>query len=48
MLYPLVSKPLLESFVTELRKDPAIKSLGATGYCWGGRYSVLLAHSLVE
>jgi len=43
-----VIKPLLESFVTELRKDAAIKKVGATGYCWGGRYSILLTHNLVD
>ncbi|KAM0751010.1 alpha/beta-hydrolase [Meredithblackwellia eburnea MCA 4105] len=43
-----VVKPILESFVNELKKDVAIKKIGATGYCFGGRYSILLAHGLVD
>lgn len=43
-----VTKPLIESFVAMLRKDPAVQKIGATGYCWGGRYSILLANGQVE
>lgn len=43
-----VFRPVLESFVKALRTDPAIRKVGATGYCFGGRYSILLAHGLVE
>lgn len=39
---------LVKGFVESLKQDG--KKIGATGYCWGGRYSILLAgkEGLVE
>lgn len=33
----------LEPIVLDLRSNHAVKRLAAHGYCWGGRYSILLA-----
>ncbi|KAF3924667.1 hypothetical protein AA313_de0205196 [Arthrobotrys entomopaga] len=38
-----VSKPKIDSFITELRKDPSISKIGIIGTCWGGRHAVLQA-----
>ncbi|KAK4695928.1 carboxymethylenebutenolidase, partial [Phenoliferia sp. Uapishka_3] len=40
--------PIIESFMKALRTDSAIKKIGAVGYCFGGRYSVLMAHGLAD
>ena len=45
---PEVTQPLIESFVKALREDSSIGKIGAAGYCWGGRYSILLADGQVE
>jgi len=39
-----VSKPLIEKFFSELRSDPSVGKIVALGFCWGGRYSLLLAN----
>ena len=39
-----VSLPLIQKFVKHLRSDPAHKKIGAVGFCWGGRYAILLTH----
>ena len=39
-----VSLPLVQRFLNELRADPAHKKIGAVGFCWGGRYAILLTH----
>jgi len=39
-----VSLPLIQKFIQHLRSDPAHKKIGAVGFCWGGRYAILLTH----
>jgi dienelactone hydrolase len=41
-----VAEPRIFSFFKSLRSDPvtASMSIGAAGYCWGGKYAVLLSH----
>lgn len=39
-----VSFPKIKEFLTHLRADPAHKKVGSVGFCWGGRYSILLCH----
>ena len=34
------TSPLIESFMNEFKKE--YESIGVVGYCWGGRYAVLL------
>ncbi|WVF65951.1 hypothetical protein IAT40_000689 [Kwoniella sp. CBS 6097] len=38
-----VSKPLIEKYVQAVRADPSTGKIAAVGYCWGGRYSLILA-----
>lgn len=38
-----VARPLVDAAVRALREDPDVKSVGAIGFCWGGRYALLLA-----
>lgn len=37
-----VSRPLIEKFVKEIQADSSVKKIGTVGFCWGGRYSMLL------
>ncbi|KAK9898962.1 alpha/beta-hydrolase [Cystobasidium minutum MCA 4210] len=37
-----VTRPLLEKFVKEIQADSEVKKVGTVGFCWGGRYSILL------
>jgi dienelactone hydrolase len=37
-----VSRPPIEKFVKEIQADPEVKKVGAVGFCWGGRYALLL------
>jgi len=38
-----VTKPLIDKFLSSLRADPEVKKIGAIGYCFGGRYVLVLA-----
>jgi len=39
-----VAFPKIKQFLTHLRADPNHKKIGSIGFCWGGRYSILLTH----
>jgi len=38
-----VVKPLIYTFLSALRADPEVKKIGGTGYCFGGRYVLILS-----
>lgn len=40
-----VSRPVIDRFFTTLRAENAKAKIGAAGFCWGGRYVVLLTHA---
>ncbi|KAF2141872.1 uncharacterized protein K452DRAFT_318804 [Aplosporella prunicola CBS 121167] len=40
-----VSKPLIDGFINTVRMIPGTDKVGAIGFCWGGRYAILSAHS---
>ncbi|KAL3466067.1 Alpha/Beta hydrolase protein [Aspergillus heterothallicus] len=43
--YPGKSYPVVESFFTALRRSSGAETpIGAAGFCWGGKHTVLLAH----
>lgn len=39
-----VTKPLIDSFIKAVRQIPGTEAIGAIGFCWGGRYSILAGH----
>lgn len=40
---PTVVLPLLDRVLDDLREQyPSVRKIGATGYCWGGRYSIFM------
>lgn len=40
-----VSEPLISGFVNTVKTTPGTNKVGAIGFCWGGRYAILQAHS---
>ncbi|CAF1040979.1 unnamed protein product [Didymodactylos carnosus] len=40
-----VSKPIVDSFFIGLRQQYPSSKIGAVGFCWGGRYAILLTHT---
>lgn len=54
-LYPWVARhteavtlPIVQHAVDEVRKIPGTGKLGAVGFCFGGRYAILMAHGKVD
>lgn len=43
-----VTLPIVEKFIDEIRKAPGTKKIGTIGFCFGGRYSILMAHGKVD
>jgi len=43
-----VSEPLISGFVNTVRQIPKTNTVGAIGFCWGGRYAILQAHGKKE
>lgn len=43
-----VSKPLIDGFINTLKYTPGTNKIGAVGFCWGGRYAILMAHGQVD
>jgi dienelactone hydrolase len=39
-----VTQPLIDGFVNTVRMIPGTNKIGAIGFCWGGRYTILQAH----
>jgi len=37
-----VVKPLIQSFVNTVKSDSQVGKVGSVGFCWGGRYTILL------
>ena len=40
---PEITQPFIEDFIKSLRKDESIGKIGCAGYCWGGRFAILMA-----
>jgi dienelactone hydrolase len=43
-----VSEPIISGFINTVRSIPGTNSVGAIGFCWGGRYAILQAHGKKE
>lgn len=43
-----VTLPIVEKFVDEVRASPGSKKIGTVGFCFGGRYSIIMAHGKVD
>lgn len=40
-----VSRPIIDGYFSKLRSELPTAKIGAVGFCWGGRYVVLLTHA---
>jgi dienelactone hydrolase len=43
-----VAAPIISGFINTVRNIPGTNSVGAIGFCWGGRYAILQAHGKKE
>lgn len=43
-----VIKPKIDAFISHLRTVPGTNKIGALGFCFGGRYTILAAHNEVD
>lgn len=43
-----VTLPIVEGFVDAVRAVPGTKKVGTVGFCFGGRYSILMAHGKAD
>lgn len=43
-----VAEPIISGFINAVRNIPGTNSVGAIGFCWGGRYAILQAHGKKE
>ena len=43
-----VAEPVISGFINTVRSIPGTNSVGAVGFCWGGRYAILQAHGKKE
>jgi len=41
-------KPMISSFIAAVRAIPGTGKVGAVGFCWGGRYTILAAHGEID
>lgn len=44
----MITLPIVEQAVEEVRKQPGVGKIGTVGFCFGGRYSILMAHGKVD
>jgi len=43
-----VTLPIVEKLVDDVKKTPGVGKVGTIGFCFGGRYSILMAHAKVD
>lgn len=43
-----VAEPIISGFINHLKTVAGTNKIGAIGFCWGGRYSILQAHGRKE
>ncbi|KAL8722071.1 MAG: hypothetical protein Q9181_007563 [Wetmoreana brouardii] len=43
-----VTLPIVEKFVEDVKKQSGNSKVGTVGFCFGGRYSILMAHGKVD
>lgn len=43
-----VTLPIVEKFVDDVKAIPGTKKVGTVGFCFGGRYSILMAHGKAD
>lgn len=43
-----VTLPIVEKLIDDVRAAPGTKKIGTVGFCFGGRYSIIMAHNKVD